>query len=162
MAAKNKGGRPTSFRPEYIAIAKKACETGMTDVEIADLLEVHISTLYRWKNDFPEFCDVLKSGKELADERVVRSLYQRATGYRQKAVKIFMPAGKDDPVYAEYVEAVPADTTAAIFWLKNRKPEEWRDKVVQEHTGDLSLFDRLERGVARADEDASCETTKPN
>jgi hypothetical protein len=52
-------------------------------------------------------------------------LYERANGYSYDAVKIFMPAGAKKPVYAPYVEHVPADVTACVFWLKNTKPTEW-------------------------------------
>jgi hypothetical protein len=82
-----------------------------------------------------KFCQALKAGKEAADQRVERSLYQRAVGYAHDAVKIFMPAGASAPVYAPYVERVAPDTTAAIFWLKNRKKDEWRDVSRQEQTG---------------------------
>lgn len=128
-------GRPSAYKPEFCEIARKAAEVGMTDPEIAELLEVHTATLYRWKTAHPEFCESLKSGKELSDERVERALFQRAIGYRQKAVKIFMPSGAEQPVYAEYEEAVTPDTTAAIFWLKNRRPDQWREKSIQEVTG---------------------------
>jgi hypothetical protein len=61
------------------------------------------------------FGGALKLGKKEANERVERSLYQRAVGYHYDAVKIFMPAGASKPVYAPYVEHVPRDTTAGIF-----------------------------------------------
>ena len=67
-----------------------------------------------------DFCRALKVGKQEADERVSRSLYMRGVGYSYDAVKIFMPAGAKKPVYAPYVEHVPPDVTACIFWLKNR------------------------------------------
>jgi hypothetical protein len=121
-------GRPASFKPEYAEKAKKLCELGATDVEMADFFEVSARTLYRWLIKYPEFCQALKAGKESADERVERSLYHRATGYTYDAVKIFMPAGAKEPVYAKYREHVPPDTTAMIFWLKNRRSEDWRDK----------------------------------
>ena len=62
-----------------------------------------------------------------------RSLYARAVGYNYEAVKIFMPANREKPVYAPYVEHVPPDVTAAIFWLKNRDPQHWRDSQQLEH-----------------------------
>jgi hypothetical protein len=65
--------------------------------------------------------------------RVERSLYERAVGYNYEATKIFMPAGRDKPVYAPYIEHVPPDVTAGIFWLKNRDPEHWRDTQQTEH-----------------------------
>jgi hypothetical protein len=72
--------------------------------------------------------------KAEADSRVERSLYERANGYTYDAVKIFMPAGAKKPVYAPYREHVPPDTTAAIFWLKNRDPARWRDAWQVEHS----------------------------
>ena len=76
----------------------------------------------RWAATHAEFRAALKVGKEAADQRVERSLYQRAVGYHYDAVKTFMPAGAKKPVYAPYVEHVPPDVTAQIFWLKNRDP----------------------------------------
>lgn len=122
-------GRPSAYREEYAAQAKKLAEIGATDAEIADFFDVDVRTLYRWKNSFDGFCQALKVGKDVADDRVERSLYQRAIGYEQDEVKIFMPAGAAEPVYAPFVAKVAPDTTAAIFWLKNRRREEWRDRV---------------------------------
>lgn len=93
----------------------------------------------RWKVDFPRFCQATKTGKEAADERVINSLYHRANGYSFDAVKIFMPAGAAEPVYAPYTEHVPPDTTAAIFWLKNRRPKEWRDRIALANDPDNPL-----------------------
>jgi hypothetical protein len=64
---------------------------------------------------------------------VERSLYERAVGYNYEATKIFMPAGREKPVCAPYIEHVPPDTTAGIFWLKNRDPQHWRDTQQLEH-----------------------------
>ena len=126
-------GRPSEFRDEYVAQAAKLCELGATDQELADFFEVDVRTIYRWKHGQDGFCQALKAGKELADERVERSLYQRAIGYEQDEVKIFMPGGASEPVYAPFKAKIAPDVTAAIFWLKNRRSGEWRDR--QEHTG---------------------------
>lgn len=128
-------GRPSSYREEFAEQAKKLCQLGATDQEIADFFEVSVRTVYRWKADHDDFCQALKAGKEVADERVERSLFQKATGYEQDEVKIFMPASAGAPVYAPYRAKVAPDTTACIFWLKNRRPDLWRDKVQQELTG---------------------------
>lgn len=128
-------GRPTSFRKEFVEQAEKIGALGATDQELADFFKVDVRTIYRWKHDHPAFCQSLKVGKDTADERVERSLYQKAIGYEQDEVKIFMPAGAAEPVYAPFRAKIAADTTAAIFWLKNRKPELWRDVSRQEHTG---------------------------
>ena len=107
---------------------------GATDQEIADFFEVDVRTVYRWKHDHEEFCQALKAGKDVADERVERSLYQRAIGYEQDEVKIFMPANAPEPVYAPFRAKIAPDVTAAIFWLKNRRSAEWRDKQEVDHT----------------------------
>lgn len=132
-------GRPSSYSEEFAKQAEKLSALGATDMEMADFFEVDVRTIYRWKHDHEEFCQALNAGKTKADERVVNSLYQRAVGYEQEAVKIFMPAGAEAPVYAPYREKVAPDTTAAIFWLKNRQPEQWRDKQELEHKGQVTL-----------------------
>jgi len=120
-------GRPSSYKPEFAAQAEKLCLLGATDQEMADFFEVEVRTIYRWKHDHEDFCQALKSAKDAADERVERSLYQRAIGYEQDEVKIFMPGGASEPVYAKFRAKVAPDVTAAIFWLKNRRSQEWRD-----------------------------------
>ncbi|HET7154976.1 MAG TPA: helix-turn-helix domain-containing protein [Hyphomicrobiaceae bacterium] len=121
-------GRPSSYKDEFADQARKICAIGATDQEIADFFEVDVRTIYRWKHDHDEFCQALKAGKDVADDRVERSLYQKAIGYEQDEVKIFMPAGSAAPVYAPFRAKIAADTTAAIFWLKNRRSQNWRDK----------------------------------
>jgi len=132
-------GRPTDYREEYVKDAEKLAALGATDIEIADFFEVDVRTIYRWKHNYEKFCQALNIGKAKADERVVNSLYQKAIGYEQDEVKIFMPAGADEPVYAPFRAKIAPDTTAAIFWLKNRRPGDWRDKAEVEHSGSLSV-----------------------
>jgi hypothetical protein len=128
------GGRPSKYKPEFGKQAAKLSELGATDQEIADFFEIEVRTLYRWKHDHEEFCQSLKAGKDIADDRVERSLYQRAIGYEQEEVKIFMPSGAENPVYAPFRAKVAPDVTAAIFWLKNRRSQDWRDKTMTEHS----------------------------
>lgn len=130
---KHAGGRPSKFRPEMVEQARKLCLLGATDREIADFFKVDVATIYRWKADNEQFCDALKVGKEAADSRVERSLYQKALGYSHDAVKIFADPKTGAEQIVPYTEHYAPDTTAAIFWLKNRKPAEWRDR--QELTG---------------------------
>lgn len=144
-----KMGRPTLYRAEYVRQAEKLCELGATDQEIADFFEVDVSTIYRWKNEHSDFCDAIKVAKEAADNRVERSLYQRAIGYEQDEVKIFMPANAEKPVYAPYRAKITPDTAAAIFWLKNRRSQEWRDRQVVEHDVSDSLIDKLKAAQDR-------------
>lgn len=133
----NMAGQPTKYDDAFAKQAEKLCKLGATDVEIADFFEVDVRTVYNWKHANPEFFHALKQGKEEADDRVQRSLYQKAVGYEQDEVKIFMPAGSEEPVYAPFRAKIAPDTTAAIFWLKNRRPQDWRDKAITEHEGKI-------------------------
>lgn len=119
-------GRKSTYKPEYAQIAQIASKHGLTDVELAKELKVQPSTLYKWQRQYPEFAEALKLGKDNPDDRVEKSLYHRAIGYSYDAVKIMQYQGQ--PVVVPYTEHVPPDTTAAIFWLKNRRREEWRDR----------------------------------
>lgn len=127
------GGRPTKFKAEFVAQAEKLARLGATDIEMADFFEVDVATLNRWKTSNAEFCASLKVGKEEADNRVERSLFARANGYEHDEVDIRVVGG--DIVQTPIRKFYPPDTTAAIFWLKNRKPAQWRETKAVELTG---------------------------
>jgi len=135
-----KGGRPTDYREEYCELATNYALLGATDVEMAGFFGVNQQTLNRWKKAHPEFCQSLKEGKEVADAKVVKSLFHRATGYAHEDTKFATFEGKitDRETYEKHY---PPDTTAAIFWLKNRQRDKWSDKTEVSHTiggiGDL-------------------------
>lgn len=134
------GGRPSKYNPElHLAIVEALTSRGLTIPQLAEALKVHSATVNRWMVESVEFCEAVKKARELVDERVEASLYQRATGYDHKAVKIFMPAGTKEPVYAEYVQHVPPDPASMIFYLKNRKPKQWRDAREQDEPPSLIL-----------------------
>lgn len=134
---KSNRGAPTLYRAEYVDQVYRLCLLGATDVEIAGVLGVNQDTLNRWKKDHPEMYESMKRGKTLADAEIAHSLYHRGKGYSHSAVKIFMPAGAKEPVYADYTEHYPPDTAAASLWLRNRQPDRWRDKREVEHGGSL-------------------------
>lgn len=142
------GGRPTSFKPEFVEQAKKLCALGATDKELADFFSVSLSTLNLWKIKHAEFSESLQRGKEIADRRVVEALYSRAMGYSHEDTDIRVVDGAimETPLIKHY----PPDTTAAIFWLKNRRPDEWRDKQEVEHTGQVTLTNRILEARKRA------------
>lgn len=119
--------RPTKYKAEYAEQAEKLCALGATDNDIAGFFGVTRSTFYLWRAKHQKFSDALKVGKEPADERVKMSLYHRATGYSHEHDDIKVVEGQI--VITKTVKHYPPDTTAAIFWLKNRKPEEFREKV---------------------------------
>ena len=126
-------GRPLSYKDEYREQAAKLSELGLTDAQMADFFEVSIPTFNSWKAKHPDFFKSLKAGKEIADENVVRSLYNRAVGYDHPEDKIFQYNGKS--LVVPTIKHVPPDPGAAKLWLTNRRPEEWREKVAQEVTG---------------------------
>lgn len=136
-------GPLSQYKPSYCEEARKLCENGAIDVEIAEHFGVAIRTIYRWKNSYPDFAAALRVGKDAADDRVVASLYNRANGYTFDAVKIMsVPLGNgggSEIREVPYQEHVPPDTTAMIFWLKNRRPKEWRDKQDVEHHGIIAV-----------------------
>lgn len=119
-------GRPTKYQAAYANQAYKLCLLGSTDEELADFFEVHVDTIYEWKKVYKTFSDAIKKGKQVADSQVADKLFKRATGYSHAAVKIFNDNGA--PLTIPYVEHYPPDTAAAIFWLKNRQKDKWRDK----------------------------------
>jgi hypothetical protein len=144
--------RPTSYLPKYASQAYKLCLLGATDKDLADFFEVAESTINNWKLEHPRFLESLKRGKDTADATVAESLFKRANGYKHKAVKIFCT--KDgNIVEAPYVEHYAPDTTACIFWLKNRKSQAWRDRQ-EASPEDAADVARAVRDAIRAMDDA--------
>jgi len=136
-------GRPTKYKPEYVQFAKRMAKLGATDADLADAFQVRISTIRLWMNIHLEFSEAIRVGKDAANQRVERSLYERANGYSYDAVKIFMPAGAKEPVIVHYTEHCPPDVGAAFIWLKNRDPAHWRDVQNVEHVmGKYIISDR--------------------
>lgn len=119
-------GRPSKYRPEFDDQAYKLSLLGMTLEELATFFEVVVSTISLWKIEHPSFSDAIARGGVIADGEIAASLHHRAKGYSHPAVKIFMPAGADKPVFADYTEHYPPDTHAASIWLWNRRRDKWR------------------------------------
>lgn len=136
---KHAGGRPTAYKGDYVRQAEQLCALGATDFELAAFFGVTVQTVNRWKLAHPEFCSSIKTAKEAADERVERSLYNRATGYTFSSEKVFQFQGSI--VRAPVDEHVPPDPTSAIFWLKNRRKDVWRDRHEIEHSGKVTIDD---------------------
>jgi hypothetical protein len=132
-------GRPTLYKQVYVEIGFEQALLGSTDAQLAAVIGVDEDTVQEWKRRHPEFSASIARGKAIADGRVARGLYERATGYSHDAVKIFMPAGAKEPVYAPYVEHHPPDTAAASLWLRNRQPKLWREKTDLNVSGQISL-----------------------
>ena len=116
------GGRPTKFNSKMQDAIKKMAKLGLTDKQMADVLDITEQTINNWKKARPKFFESLKDWKAEADIVIEQSLRDRAKGWTDSTGK-------------EY----PPDPTSMIFWLKNRQPEKWRDKQDLAVTGDLSI-----------------------
>ena len=92
----------------------------------AEAFGVSPATIRLWQKEHIEFSASTRAGKEEADAKVAEMLFTRAIGYEQEAVKIFNHNGQ--PLIVPYKERIPPDVTAQMFWLKNRRPDIWRDK----------------------------------
>lgn len=121
-----KVGRPSKYNESIPEQACKLCMLGATDKEMAAFFGVGEATLNRWKIEHPEFRESLKAGKMLADASVAESLYKRATGYEHPEDDIKVVDGKI--VITPTIKRYPPDATSMIFWLKNRRPDLWREK----------------------------------
>jgi transposase-like protein len=125
------GGRKPKYQTAMAGIARRACERGLTDQEVADLLGVNPSTLYRWRAQYRQFSRAFRLGKELANNRVERALYERAIGYDYEVEKQIMT--RHGPQMLRWREHLPPDVTAALAYLKNRRPDRWCDRQIVEH-----------------------------
>lgn len=130
-------GRKSPYKLKYANEARSLCEAGATDQDLAEHFGVCRRTITSWISRRPEFANAVRAGKEPADERVLRSLYHRALGYSHPDVDIRVIDGQ--VVQTEIIKHYPPDTVACIFWLKNRRPAEWRDKQDHEHTGGVKV-----------------------
>lgn len=119
-------GRPTKYNESFNEQVEKLSKLGATDAELADFLNIAESTLNDWKLDYPEFSESIKRGKILADSNVADRLYQRAMGFEHDSEEIKIADG--EVVRVPIRKIYPPDSTAAIFWLKNRRSKEWREK----------------------------------
>lgn len=134
---KRRAGRPSKKDGLDLRQVEKVARKGWTDAEMADFFGVDRATWYRWKAEDEKFCDALKSWKAEADARVERSLYERACGFSHPDTHVSNYQG--DVTLTPIVKHYPPDTTAAIFWLKNRDPQNWRDRQDHEHSGSLTI-----------------------
>ena len=125
-------GRPTKYKPEYVQFAKQLAKLGATDAGLADAFQVRISTIRLWMNNYPEFSEAIKVEKAAANQRVERSLYERANGYSYDAVKIFMPAGAKEPVIVHYTEHCPPDVYFGRGPAMLKRRETIKRKTIEE------------------------------
>ena len=133
-AVTSKAGRPSKFTPEMARQALFLATKGCTDADLSEFFEVSERTLNTWKKTHPEFLQSLKEGKAIADSAVMRALFGRAIGYSHPDSHVSNFQGK--VTVTPIVKRYPPETVACIFWLKNRDPQNWKDK----HTVDVKGY----------------------
>ncbi len=127
---------------------------GLTDKQIAHNIGITEQTLNNWKKRFPSLFEALKKGKEVIDRQVENALLKRALGYEYEEIKQIIEKdemGRDRKRIEKTIKHVIPDTTAQIFWLKNRKPHEWRDRrEIETSEEELSKLDKLIEAINNA------------
>src|SRR5580704_3718910 len=116
-------GRPSLYKPEFAEQAYGLCLAGATNHELADGFDVGRSTIDNWLRKYPEFAQAVRSGRSLADGKVASGLYARAIGYNYEATRVLLHRG--EPVTVRHMVHRPPDVRACIFWLRNRRPQQW-------------------------------------
>lgn len=123
------------LEPDKLLLLEGWAREGLFDKQIAEKMNVGEATLYNYKKKYPQIKEALRKGKELVDIEVENALFKRAIGYTVKVVE--QKVDKDGCVHDTTRDVhIPGDVTAQIFWLKNRKRMQWRDKVEYETNND--------------------------
>ncbi len=137
-----KTGRKCAYHEKvkpYLPAIQAWARDGLTDKQMMMKLAISHQAFYKYKNEFEEFRDALKKGKEVADSEVENALFEKCRGFTKtvkkpiKVKRVEYEYGKrvlevEEVVMAEEEIYVPPDVTSMIFWLKNRRPDKWRDK----------------------------------
>lgn len=151
-----KGKYQEWLEPDKLILLEGWARDGLTDEQIAYNIGINVGTLYEWKKKYNEISESLKKGKEVVDRFVENALLKRALGYEYEEVEEEYKDGTLKKRKVTKKQVVP-DTTAQIFWLKNRKPEEWRDKRHVEEKiefEDDGFLNALKEGTAALFENA--------
>lgn len=131
-----KGKYQQWLEPDNLLLLQAWARDGFTDEQIATKIGISKQTFYDWKKKYPDFSDSLKKGKEIVDIQVENALLKRALGYEY--VEYSEECSEDGIKKKKTVKHVIPDTTAQIFWLKNRRPVLWRDKRDVEMSGNIN------------------------
>ena len=134
--------RPTPYTTEIPRQAEKLIALGATDANLADFFEVTERTINNWKKKHPEFFQSIKEAKNTFDARVEDALAARAMGGYETTETRTTTYPDDKTIEVTVTKTLAPDTTAAIFWLKNRQPATWRDKP-DENGGNEALAEAM-------------------
>lgn len=128
--------------------------TGLTHADMAKNLGIGVTTFQDYVKAYPLFAAAIKEADSVTDEIVESALFQRATGYEHDDTDIRVC--DKEIIMTPIIKKYPPDTTAAIFWLKNRRPDIWRDKQDIEHSGNISdpVKDKIAKELGELDTEA--------
>ncbi len=147
-----KAGRKGKFQewltPDGLIVLEGLARDGLTDEQISQKIGIGTTTFYRWQEQFREIRDAIKKGKAPVDVQVENALLKRALGYEYEETITEMEevsGGKPKKHIRKVTKHMPPDTTAQIFWLKNRRPDRWRDKIENVQTVGNELLESLMR-----------------
>lgn len=137
----------------FIDLAFECAAQGLVDTDIARKLGISGYTFYAYQKERPAFAAAIKAGKKNPNKKVEAAQFKRAMGYEVTETQIttqYAPGGIKvlSKTITSKIKHIPADVTAGIFWLKNRAPERWRDKVDHKVSGSLNLhFDKDDKNL---------------
>lgn len=136
-----KTGSPNTFEELDLEKVRHLAEYGHTDDFMADFFNVSATTWQQWKKKNPLFFKALKGWKAVADDRVERALYERALGYEWEEDAVVFDPIRKERVRVRLEKRLPPDTNACRFWLNNRRPLQWREKVEVDsrHSGSVDI-----------------------
>ena len=123
----NGPGRPTLYRDDYVETAGNYCRLGATNDELAGFFGVAPRTLDNWLRMHPAFAGAVRDGRAFADAKVARSLFERALGYDYTTARVFLDRGR--PVRVAVPTHLPPSIAACVFWLRNRRREDWVERA---------------------------------
>jgi hypothetical protein len=144
-------GRPTLYRPEHASRGRRLCARGATNLDLAGRFGMARSTIGQWIATHSEFAEAVQQGRDVADATAVESLFRRVTGYDHQADKVFLY--RSEPRTVTYTAHVPPETRACMFWLRSRRPEDWRAKaepMPEVFADDIALLDAAGEGMRHA------------
>lgn len=128
------------LEPENLTLLEGWARSGLSNDQIANNMGITRSTFYEWQNKHTDISDAIKKGKEVTDFEVENAMYKAAMGYEFEEVKTYIEetdAGRKKRI-ERTVKHVAPNVTAQIFWLKNRKPDTWRDRTEQQINANVS------------------------
>ena len=141
-----KGKYKEWLTPDGLLTVEGFARDGLTDEQIAQKIGIGMTTFYRWQEQYRDFRDAIKKGKAPVDVQVENALLKRALGYTEEETIteiVEQQDGRKKKQVRKVMRIFPPDTTAQIFWLKNRRPDRWRDKIEQVQTVGNELLESL-------------------